>query len=125
MHNDDKEDVLLHATICAHCLQCDISVETTTCYSKGYMMRPVSSISQTEWRKSGGFSCHEFVKSDFAFNVFLNTVMDKTERIVRTGWRAVKINEGFYRKHNTEKVLVITCIHVLLLLLFYPLPWKI
>lgn len=38
--------------------------------------------------------------TDLAFSVFLNTVMDKTERIVRTGWRAVKINEGFYRKHK-------------------------
>lgn len=63
--------------------------------------------------------------TDLAFSVFLNTVMDKTERIVRTGWRAVKINEGFYRKHKTEEVLVMTLTHVLSLLLFYPLLWQI
>lgn len=71
----------------------------------GHMTQLDSAESQTAWRESDGFSHHEFVDGAFAFSVFLNAVMDKTERIVHVGWRAVKINEGFYRKHKTEEVM--------------------
>lgn len=52
----------------------------------------------------------EFVDGDSALGVFLNTVMDETQRILHSCWRAVKINEGFffYRKRTTEDILVMT-----------------
>lgn len=85
----------------------------------GHTTQLDSSQSQTTRRESDGFSLHDFVDGACAFSVFLNTVMDKTERIVQVGWRAVKINEGFYRKRKTEKVSVMTHMHVLLLLLLW------
>lgn len=52
----------------------------------------------------------EFVDSDSALSVFLNMVMDETQRILHSCWRAVKINEGFffYRKRTTKDILVMT-----------------
>lgn len=52
----------------------------------------------------------EFVDGDSALGVFLNTVMDETQRILHSCWRAVKINEGFffYRKRTTKAILVMT-----------------
>lgn len=59
----------------------------------------------------------EFVDGDSALGVFLYTVMDETQRILHSCWRAVKINEGFffYWKHTTKDILVMT----LLLLRFF------
>lgn len=52
----------------------------------------------------------EFVDDDTALGVFLYTLMDETQRILHSYWRAVKINEGFffYRKRTTKDILVMT-----------------
>lgn len=97
------------------------------------MMWPVTCLNflivKSDKRKSDGSSYYDLVDSDFACSVFLNTLMDNTQRIVRTGQRAVIINDSFYRKHKKpteddeeEEVLNMSLyVCVLLLLFFYTL----